>query len=171
MHVKKFVAWYLPEILSAIITIVIASALWFSNILKPFYPIDPPVWMIVITVLATLLISGVAYVVILFIVESIFNTFVATHKIHTITRKVISKDTEDTTYYYNTCSILFPLTDTNYYIYVNIDGSEEELWVEEETYKRIKKGDVVEIEVDDMYRFGIYVSTSYYFVQKVAKKK
>ena len=168
---KKFVAWHLPEILSAIITIVIASALWFSNILKPFYPIDHPVWMIVITVLATLLISGVAYVIILFIVESIFNTFVATHKTHTITRKVISKDAEDTTYYYNAGSILFPLIDTDYYIYVNIDGSEEELCVEEETYKRIKKGDTVEIEVDDMYRFGIYVSTSYYFAQKVAKKK
>lgn len=167
MHVKKFVAWYLPEILSAIIIMVIVSTLWFSNILKPFYPIDPPVWMIVMTVLATLLISGVAYVVILFIVEIIFNTFITTHKTHTITRKVISKDAEDTTYFYNTGSILFPLTDTDYYIYVNVDGSEEELWVDEETYKKIKKGDAVEVEVDDIYRFGIYVSTSYCFVKKI----
>lgn len=164
---KKFVAWYLPEILSAIITIAIASALWPSNIFKPLYPINFTVWMIIIVVLVTLIISVVVYIVILFIVEIIFNTFVATHKTHTITRKVISKDTEDTTYYYNTGSILFPLTDTDYYIYVNIDGSEEELLVEEEIYKKIKKGDAVEVEVDDIYRFGIYVSTSYCFVKKI----
>lgn len=167
---KKCVAWYLPEILSAIIVIVMASALLFSNVLKPFYPIDLPVWMIVITVLLTLVILGVSYIVILFIVETIFNTFVATHKTHTITRKVLSKDTEDTTYYYNAGSILFPLTDTDYYIYVNIDGSEEELWVKEETYNKVKKGDIVEVEVEDMYRFGVYVSTTYYFVQKVSKR-
>ena len=168
---KKFVAWYLPEILSAIITIAIASVLWFSNIFKPLYPINFTVWMIIIVVLVILIISGVAYIVILLITETFFNMFVATHKTHNIRRKVLNKDIEDTTYYCKAGSVLFPLTDTDYYIYVNIDGSEEELCVEEETYKRIKKGDTVEIEVDDMYRFGVYVSTSYYFVQKVAKKK
>ena len=127
--------------------------------------------MIIVIVFATLIISGVAYIVILFIVETVFNIFVAKHKTHTITRKVIRKDTEDTTYYYNTGYVLFPLTDTDYYVYVIIDGSEAELCVEEETYKKIKKGDTVEIEVEDMYRLGIYVSTSYYFAQKVAKKK
>lgn len=165
MKVRKFFA------LSIICIIVMLIVLWFKHILQLFNLIRVNLLIVLVFIIIFLVVLFITYKILFTIIEFIFDTLFDTYKIHNTKRKVINKDSEDSTFYVNTGSLIFPITDRDYYIYVNIDGSEERLWIEESDYKKVKVGDIVEVEKDDMYRFGIYVSTEYYFVRKISKKK
>ena len=165
---KKFVAWYLPEILSGMIIISVLVVLWHNGILQLFSPVDVDFMIVFTFAILVICVLVLSYLALLTVIEWIFDKVTATYTCTVMKREITNKSTvESTTYYRGVNNAIIPLSDEDCYIHVSVSGEDVRICVSSKTYNSLAIGDKIKIQREEKYRLGFHISISYYFVEKI----